>query len=132
MTSRFDNLAMSQLLGRHADAEAECAALAEAIKAKFIAECLVKTGKVYLIRPNADAWRDLYGKRHILVRYIIPDYQGTVNRRWVFTVQGVLRRAVRDPKRRGYCKGLFASKHVSVPASRIDLSTESDPPEAPE
>ena len=132
MTDRFDNLPTDELATREAAARAELAELEEALKARLIAECPVKIGKAYKIGAPTDRiwpWMKKYAGRIMWVRYLAVkrDVTGLHPGPWAVAAQGPLLRPTVSEIRYGWAGGRYTSVHPDVLASRLDLSTESDP-----
>ncbi len=66
--NRFDNLSTEDLLKREAEARAEAKQLAEALKARLLAECPLRIGHVYAFGPET-----LRPGLEFLVCGLVPD-----------------------------------------------------------
>lgn len=110
-------------LALHQDAKA----LHDLIVERFKASCPVKLRRVYKIASRGPSHFDQYGGRIIYVTAAVCGFDSLFGR-WRFAVSGPLARPSISHTRNGYFGGRFTSKHVQVPVSRIDLSSEQDPP----
>lgn len=68
MISRFDNLSLDELIAREREQRAESDIVAEALKARLLAECPLRNGMIYRFVPDA-----LWGQTDFLVCSLRPD-----------------------------------------------------------
>lgn len=132
MTDRFDNLPLADMLARDAELDAEARAVRNAIQARLIAESPVKIDRVYTVGdPEGSVWPNVarYTGRRIWVNALVPCRRQWGDRapEWYLNASGSLLRPRPDPRGCGRLGGRYTSDSVQVSASRLDLSTESDP-----
>jgi hypothetical protein len=123
MTTRFDNLTLLQMVTAHMADAAALRELHDAIVQRWKVDNQDLVGKVYQVREG------LYSGRRIWVRGLVSGWD-SLAKRWGFSVHGPLERLARSSKRIGYAGGLYTSRHVQVPASRLMLATAKPPPDA--
>lgn len=85
MTNRFDNLSLEDLFEREREARAEADEVAEALKARLLAECPLQKGMVYRFTDEA-----LWANTEFLVCSLRPDsyWLGGFERRYYLGVHG--------------------------------------------
>lgn len=130
MTDRFDNLTLRQMVDQHVADAAALREIHDAIVERWRVDNQNLVGKVYRIAPRGESRWDQYGGRRIWVRGLVSGWDSLFGR-WSFAVHGPLERPSISPTRNGYGGGRFTSKHVQVPASRLDLASAAPPPDDP-